>query len=323
MVTLVFSYYLVGYLLIPSSLFRLFASLFITLKNFQRTRTQEITFAVGTSLLPFFLAWAISWSSCVPHFIPVNQTWGDRRIDYKTVYSGIVDEKNSSSNTFWAAVTRCGRRQIDFLLFFYYPLILVEAGFFAFLVRKYGKWKKYWIYKQIARKLLLPHLSEWELLLTPFNFPKKQHLDVWLDVLTSDNVLYRGVLGDRFINSNGVLTGIVLAPRPDLIKPSSPNQEHSPKRFDREKYKRASEVYPYSTKPQEYWRDIPSGAFYIPSDKIVNMNVSYLEDPQSAAQNATKDLKAQGIDFEIELLGDSEPASTAEKSGNDENTGAE
>jgi hypothetical protein len=308
MVTLVFSYYLISYLLIPAAIFRWFVSLFIALKNFQRTKTQEITFAVGTSLTPFFLAWALSWSGYVPHALPVNENWSARRSDYKAVYAGVVDEKASDSPAFWHAATLCGRRQADFLFFFCYPLVLVEAGLFAFLVKKYGDWKGNRSYQWVAGKFLLPHLSEWEMLLTPFNFPKAQHLEVWLDVLTSDNVLYRGVLGDRFLDSNGLLTGIILAHRPDdARKPFVPNEEHSPKRFDRDKYKRAAEAYPYSTRPQDYWRDIPSGAFYISSDKILNMNVSYVEkDPLATIREAIRELTKRGMKFDIEPLHDSD-----------------
>jgi hypothetical protein len=308
MVPIAFSYYLVAYVLVPAAIFRWLASLLIELKNFQRTRTQEITFAVGASLAPFFLAWIIAWSP-LPHAIPLNQTWSERRNDYKTVYSAILGEKVPISQQSWQAVTRCGRRQADFLIFFYYPLVLIEAGIFAFLIRQYGEWKGYRIYRLIARKLLLPHLSEWEMLLTPFNFPSDPCLEVWLDVLTSDNVLLRGVLGDRFLDANGVLTGIILAHRPDDGNVSGQGGEHSPKRFDREKYKRAFDVYPYSTKPRDYWRDIPSGAFYVPSDKILNMNVTYVEtDPSATAREAMKEL----ADFEIEPFPGTEAADSSD-----------
>lgn len=265
-------------------------------------KTQEITFAAGTSLAPFFLAWMIAWTGLVPHPIAVNESWASRRADYQTVYAGITDEKAGASKQFWQAVTRCGRRQADFLLFFYYPFVLMEAAAFAFCVRKYGDWKGNRFYRAIAHRLLLPHLSEWEMLLTPFNFPSRRRLEVWLDVLTSDGVLLRGALGDRFLDANGVLTGIVLAPRPDLNKPFVANAEHSPKRFDREKYKRAAEVRPYSATPQAYWRDIPGGAFFIPTDKILNLNVSNRDEGGliAEAKQANQDLAQNLEDFEIE-----------------------
>jgi hypothetical protein len=129
-------------------------------------------------------------------------------------------------------------------------------------------------------------------------------VEVWLDVLTSDGILFRGALGDRFLDANGVLTGIILAPRPDVTKASIPGAEHSPKRFEREKYKRAFEAYPYSTQAQNYWRDIPGGAFFIPTDKILNLNVSYVDQagPIEDVRRAMKELEANGLDFEIELF---------------------
>jgi hypothetical protein len=305
MVTLIFSYFVVAYLLVPSSLFRWFASLFTTLKNFQRTKTQEMTFAVGAALLPLILGALIAWSGWVPHAIPVNGTFADRRHDYETVYAGIVDEKSSNSRAFWTALTHVSRRQLDFLFFFYYPVVLVEAGIFALLVRQYGAWKGNPLYKYIARKIVLRHLSEWTMLLTPFSFPRKPALEVWLDILTVDDVLYRGLLGQFFLDSNGALTGLALAPFPDLnseqLSPSEMEREHSPKRFDREGYKRAADVYSYTIDAHQYWRDIPSGAFYIPADKIQNLNVTYVEKQQSdTLAEATRELQSQGFDFTVE-----------------------
>jgi hypothetical protein len=315
MVTLVFSYFVVAYLLVPSSLFRWFASLFITLKNFQRTKTQEMTFAVGAALFPLILSLLVAWSGWVPHPIAVSGTFADRRNDYETVYSGIVDEKNSSSRAFWSAVTRVSRRQVDFLFFFYYPLVLIEAGLFALLVYKYGEWKGNWFYRYIARKIILRHLSEWTMLLTPFNFPPKPAREVWLDVLTVDDVLYRGLLGQFFLDVNGVLTGLALAPFPDLtseeLSASDLEREHSPKRFDRERYKRAEEVHSYSTDAHNYWRDIPSGAFYLPAEKILNLNVTYVEKQQSdTLAEATRELQMQSFDFTVESWTDTGEAST-------------
>lgn len=315
MVTLVFSYFVVAYLLVPSSLFRWFASLFTTLKNFQRTKTQEMTFAVGAALFPLILAALVAWSGWIPHPIPLSETFADRRHDYEAVYSGIVDEKNSNSRSFWTAVTRVSRRQLDFLFFFYYPLVFVEAGLFAILIRQYGAWKGNRLYRYVARKIVLRHLSEWTMLLTPFSFPRKPALEVWLDILTADDVLYRGLLGQFFLDANGSLTGLALAPFPDLnstqLSPSEMAREHSPKRFDREKYKRAAEVYSYSIDAHQYWRDIPSGAFYIPADKILNLNVTYVEKRQSdTLAEATRELQSLGFDFTVEPWTDDDAATT-------------
>jgi hypothetical protein len=69
-IALLASYFVVAYLLVPRAIFRL-SSVFIPLKRFQRTRTEEITFAVLVALLPFVLAsalplgglaaWVLSW----------------------------------------------------------------------------------------------------------------------------------------------------------------------------------------------------------------------------------------------------------------------
>ena len=49
MVALIVSYFVVAYLLIPAAIFRA-SSIFIPLKKFQRSRAEEIAFAVWISL---------------------------------------------------------------------------------------------------------------------------------------------------------------------------------------------------------------------------------------------------------------------------------
>jgi len=302
MVTLAVSYFLATYLLIPASLFRAFISLFIPLKTFQRTNAQELTFAVGASVLPFAATMVLLWTGFAQHPFHVGGTFADRRADYKVVYVAIADEKYFSDSAlerrFWSALTRVCRRQLRFFTW-YYGFVLVEAGFFAGLVHKWGSWRyneerKYRtkanqhasrVYTIFAKRLLLPHLSEWTMLLTQFNFPKAPKRQVWADILSDDAVLYRGTVAQFFIDQGGLLTGVVL---------------EIPKRFDRVAYKKAEEVRVFSTKPTDYWRVIPSGAFYIPKEKIVNFNITYVEEhPSDTTREATRELREDGLDFEI------------------------
>src|SRR5476649_1168488 len=73
MVALLTTYFIVAYILIPGILFRFPASLFVKLRLFQLTRTQEATFGVAVSLLPFALAWLAVWHAPVARNYPFPQ----------------------------------------------------------------------------------------------------------------------------------------------------------------------------------------------------------------------------------------------------------
>ncbi len=75
----------------------------------------------------------------------------------------------------------------------------------------------------------------------------------------------------------------------------------SPMRFDRDAYKKAKDA-DANTKPNGFWRFIPSGAFYIPKDKIVNLNISYEESgPNETSVEATRELILNGLELQVEL----------------------
>lgn len=314
MITLLFTYFVVTYLLAPAAVFRFFVSIFVTLKNFQRNKTQEFVFAIGASLVPFFLTWLLVTRKWCPFIVPVDGSLADRWIDYRTVFEGFVNEKVFSdprlSESFWRAFGHAWRRQVDFLSW-YYGIIAAEGLIFALLVKAYGRWKDARlfgrkVYGYIARKLLLPHLSEWSLLLTSMNFPARPNRELWVDILETDGTLYRGLLGQFFLGPDGALTGIVLAPKEPQQDPTAnerPPLWSSPVRFEREKYETARKYRPFSTHRNSFWRWIPSGAFYIPTEKIVNLNISYEEAaPQDTTKEATRELADEGLQFSVEPI---------------------
>lgn len=329
MVTLALTYCVVAYLLIPAAVFRLIASLFVPLKTFERTKTQEIVFAVGAALLPFFLTWAFVVSDAWHWPAPVKGSLGQRWPDYMLVFQAISNEKvfgeARSITEFWNAFSRVWRRQLNFLSCYYF-WTAIEGVVFGLLVIGYpyrtqrlrdplsrkllldGPFAALMVvYGWLGRKVLLRHLSQWAMFLTPFNFRRHPRREVWVDVLSTEGTLYRGVIGEFFLDTNGALTGFVLEPRaenPSISRKVSVCR--SPVRFDRELYKRAKEVRPYSAKSEDYWRIIPSGAFYIPSEKMMNLNISYEEaEPNATSQEATRELIEEGLDYQVELIDDS------------------
>lgn len=72
MIALLTTYFVVAYVLIPGVLFRLPASLFVQLRLFQLSKTQEVTFGCFVSLLPFIAALTLVWHvpACSRFFFP-------------------------------------------------------------------------------------------------------------------------------------------------------------------------------------------------------------------------------------------------------------
>jgi hypothetical protein len=290
MIGLLATFIVVAYLLVPSGLFRSFYSLFLPrIIKFQRTRAQEFTFAVLASILPFFLSLALVWTVANWPFGVNQSSYADRREAYRTVVGFAMSDKllreQGQNRIFWAATNQVIRRQARFLVW-YYLLVLLEAWICAWLTRNYGRWRnsltgvRRRLYLWTANKILLPAISEWHVLLTPFSYPPEPHRQVWVDVLTTIDMLYKGHVADYFLDKEGELSGIFL---------------EYPLRFDR--------VGLISDKEKDkakdtdsYWKKIPSNNLYIPNDKIANLNVRYLTEDEATALQATWLLIGEGLD---------------------------
>lgn len=292
MIGLLATYYVVAYLLIPSGLFRVLYSLILPpIIKFQRTRAEEFTFAAMASILPFFLALALVWT-CASWPFPVSgDSASDRRAEYHTVIGTAITDKSfgvgEQAQVFWHALNKVIRRQGRFL-FWYYVLVLLEAWLVAYLTSNYGRWsvtlkgRRRRAYSLLANKVLLPTISQWYVLLTPFSYPLEPKREVWVDVLSTLDILYTGHVVNFFLDKDGELSGIFL--------------EH-PRRFDRKGYLADVE----SGKVREtdsYWKRIPSNNLYIPNEKIVNLNVRYRTEQEVTALRTTWLLLDEGLNVE-------------------------
>ena len=263
MIALLASYFVVAYLLVPRAIFRL-SSVFIPLKRFQRTRTEEITFAVLVALLPFVLAsalplgglaaWVLSWV-CES---PTRGTWADYKAVFTASYS--VEAFTNDQNQFWSSASQAACGQLNFLLR-YYIFCLVQAAGFILVVRQYARWRKCPPFRWFAEHILLRNVSEWHMLLTTVNFPDGRHRRVAVDVLTVEDHLYQGFVdeGGYFVDVNGDLSGLLLT---------------KAKRFDRPGYLAARSANA-STTPDAFWKAVPGSTVHIPSGNIVSMNLRY------------------------------------------------
>lgn len=121
--------------------------------------------------------------------------------------------------------------------------------------------KDIWIakrYKQLAKHVLLPSISEWHLLLTPFFFIDKKNTVVRAEILSSEGILYRGKVVEHSSDKNGRLVGIIIS--------------HA-FRFRRDDY--VEDKKNGSVDSKDYWRLIPGSQLYIMAEKIQNLNLSY------------------------------------------------
>jgi hypothetical protein len=285
MIALIVSFCLLAYFFVPRALFRI-SDVFVPLK-FQRTRTQEITSAFSISLAPLLVAIGLA---LVMWHLPSSRTLDD----YKEVFAGTYSDSNFNNHyaAFWSSIGRVMKWQVSFLLI-YYPLVVVETLIFVFLVKRYGEWHKYPAYEWFAQKFLLRRINELHLLFTVFNFPRVPELKVVVDVLTQEDHLYQGDVVEYFSDVDGVLSSLTL---------------QNVLRFDRVGYLRDK-----ATDSKAYWKNVPGSLLYIPSGKILSLNLRYEEISKQTAEAATEELLKSGIPLKVEAP--SEAVGIAEVAG--------
>lgn len=307
MIALLTTYLILGYVLIPGVLFRVPASFFIKLRLFQLTKTEEAIFGCVVSSIPFTLAVVAVWYLPVARQHPFElprSSIAQYRADYRRAVTVIVAEdpakflEESSSvsgrqNVYVQSFENISRRQLRFLAWYYF-FIVVEGVTFGFLTRKYGEWAEFGVYEWLARKFFLPRVSEWQLLLTDFAFPKKRKRDVLADVLCGDH-LYRGRVGDYFLNKSGELSGLLLK---DVD------------RFQRDYYGHARDkaANPDDIDREQFWRRIPGANFYIPANQVTNLNLRFpYEKSSDLTEHLLNFLKELGIKGNVSVESEQSP----------------
>ena len=267
MTALVVSSLIAAYLLVPNAWFRFVLGLSVPLKIFQERKTEDLTRAVVTLALLFASALVAVWYAPFlkdhPFNFPDNAQL--RASDYQVVASGLYSDAmfKDYGDRFWEALSRTFRRQGRFVCWYYFFVTLC-ASVAGWGSKHYGRLRRYRLYSRIADLYLLPHISQWYVLLTPFTFPDKRTA-VKADVLMTDDTLYRGDVADHFLDKDGNLSGLFLA---------------NPKRYDRRAYLKEKDAWGITRSTAVYWRPIPSAKLYLVADKIVNLNLNY--DPPTA-----------------------------------------
>jgi hypothetical protein len=259
-ITLTASLLFTLYLLIPSTIFRFAFGVCVPLRNFVRTRGEEILSGAISTVFPLLVVGILV--NVAPPFNQVPWSFADtveaRSADYKLVAGALYSEDlfKQDRQAFWNALFRTSRRQGRFLVW-YYVSIGCEGLLLGLLSLLYP-----WLinvpgYKWVAKNILLPNISEWHLLLTPFYFTDKSTV-VLADVLCSDNVLYKGQVWDHSLGKEGQLAGIIL---------------FDAHRYARDEYRKDKEKG--EVNKTDYWHKIPGTKLYLLGDKILNINLSY------------------------------------------------
>ncbi|MGH9741053.1 MAG: hypothetical protein ACRD51_01745, partial [Candidatus Acidiferrum sp.] len=195
MIALIVSLGLLLFLLVPGLLFKGVFSLFIPLDKFHRTRSEELTFGAFASLLPlaltFLAAFSVGWFGNHPFFFP--DTAVQRAHDYQTAFSSIYSESYylQHRQEFWSVSGRIALRLGRVLVWLYF-FTASEAFLFGWLGKNFGRFSENRFYAFVASKFLIPNISPWFVLLSPFLLPAKPKRKVIADLMTADDHLYRG-----------------------------------------------------------------------------------------------------------------------------------
>jgi hypothetical protein len=288
MIALITSAGLILYLLVPGILFKGLFSLFIPLDKFRRTRSEELTFGAFASLLPLALTFLVvlsaGWFGNHPFFFP--DSTAQRASDYQAAFSSIYSETYFAQHQqeFWGAVSRIAHRQARILVWLY-SFTASEALLFGWLGKNFGRFHEVKLYEFAANKFLLPNISPWYFLLTPFMWPPKPERKVMADLLTSDDHLYRGQVVGHEVDTDGNLRGVLIS---------------GALRFDRHSYLQDKDSGK-AADPDDYWKKIPGKNLFVFADKLATLNLSYLPPASTIPEILQQILKKLNIDAQVSV----------------------
>jgi hypothetical protein len=284
MSALVASFLLIGYLLAPGVIYRLFFSAYIPARRYQRTRTEEVVFSLLVTLLPFLFSWILLLHSPLGHF-PDLTTGPPKAEAYRMVFRSLLPGPDlAPPNPFVARVHLADAYLRAFLeqgrfLSLLWLFCAIEGWLSGLIVSHYGDYdtsrRSGRLLKWFCDEFLLTYVSEWELLFTTRSLPRSQRdFEVEIDALASDT-LYRGKLVDWFLDQDGKLEGIFL---------------ERAARYQKDELARDRTAG--IKKPKEaYWRTIPGAKLYLVASTIANYNIRYI--PVAAPETTLDELRAR------------------------------
>jgi hypothetical protein len=288
MIALIASAALVLFLLVPGILFKSIFSLFIPLDKFNRTRSEELSFSAFAAVMPFALTFiavtSVGWFGNHPFFFPDSSA--QKVSDYQSAFSSIYSEAFFSQHRaeFWGASLRIAYRQARILVWLYF-FTAMEALLFGWLGKNFGRFQKFRPYGFVADKFLLPNISSWYVLLTPFLWPPEPERKVMADLLTSDDHLYRGEVVAHEVDTDGKLRGVLIS---------------GALRFDRRTYLKDKDSGK-PIHPEDYWKKIPGKNLFVFAHKLTTLNLSYQPPASSIPDIIQQTLKKLKIDAQVSV----------------------
>jgi len=284
MSALVAGFLLIGYLLAPGVIYRLFFSAYIPARRYQRTRTEEVVFSLLVTMLPFLLSWILLVHTPLGN-LPTFSIGSTKAEAYRAVFRSLLPGSDLAASNPLAvranlsdAYLRAFLEQGRFISLLWL-FCAVEGWLSGLIVSRYGEYNSNQpvqrLLKRFCDDFLLTYVSEWELLFTTRSLPRsQQNFDVEIDALAAD-ILYRGKLVDWFLDQDGKLEGI-------FLERAARYQQKELER-DREHGKQ---------KPREsYWRTIPGAKLYLVASTIANYNIRYV--PPSQSDSTLAELRAR------------------------------
>jgi hypothetical protein len=282
MIAIIASVLLGAYVLLPDFLFKKFALNFREVTRARAGRFTEIFSGAGASLLPFIFALLASkFCWLAGHWpLPVEESVAAKYIDYRTLITAMCSDAyfHEHLDATWTAVSHVLLHQGRFL-FWMYLALLIEIVCTVLLTYFFGSLSKYRIYRWTFGKIFLGRASHWQLLLTGFAFPRSSRPQVVVDAMTTDDHLYAGTVEDYFLDVDGELSGLLLK---DF------------RRFKRGELEAARKAG-LKPDPKEFWREIPGTNFYLPADKIANLNIRYEAPPSELILDLERFLKSMNL----------------------------
>ena len=262
MIAILGSLFLVLYVFLPEFLFTTLAFNFRKVNRLSTGRYSDVLSGAAAGLIPFLLAAAASrWVGFVGHWpFPVQEDVAAKYADYRTLATALYSEAwfHEHVDATWQAWAHIRMHQERFLVWMYLGLLL-QIACVILLTRYFGSLSRYAWYRKSLGRLFLRRASHWEVLLTGFAFPPHHRLRVAVDAMTTDNHLYAGTVADFFLRPDGELSGLLLT-------------DFSRLKFNKLEEDRIAGLRP---NPDDYWADIPGANFYLPADKIANLNIRY------------------------------------------------
>jgi hypothetical protein len=269
MLTLLVTVLATAYFIAPELLTRFVVGFYFVRKASTGTRSEEILRAAFWAVVPLTIAWwtrKIGWLAASSTSI---------RSDAQTVFSSLYSEKifEQCPAAFYAAFRNFAAFNLC-LLVRTYACVVLGAVLFGWIALRLGTVRtKLKTWPRIANFLhwaFIPRISEWDVALSPMLLHARKELTVRIDVLTKNDILYRGKVYEKRITADGDLATLILQDAQRMLRADFAR--------DRSKYEDQKNDDPSLTKPEtdDYWRKIPGEMFLLKGSEIATINVRHI-----------------------------------------------